>query len=103
MYKALYRNPKAIAATTHFIFPQYDWSIPGNILIDIHTIYLFVQHKFAVKKCFGVLQFFIESRYSLKVPKREIFDRSDFPDFYTIKSLLVGDFGVKIKIFFTNI
>ncbi len=26
-----------------------------------------------------------------------IFDRSDFPDFYTIKSLRVGDFGVKIK------
>jgi hypothetical protein len=36
---------------------------------------------------------------SLKVPKREIFDRSDFPDFYTIKCLHVGDFGVKIKIF----
>jgi hypothetical protein len=33
----------------------------------------------------------------LKVPKREIFDRSDFPDFYTIKPLRVGDFGVKIK------
>ncbi len=34
------------------------------------------------------------------MPKREIFDRSDFPDFYTIKSLRVGDFGVKIKFFF---
>jgi hypothetical protein len=33
----------------------------------------------------------------LKVPKRETFDRSDFPDFYTIKSLRVGDFGAKIK------
>ncbi len=33
----------------------------------------------------------------LKVPKREIFDHSDFPDFYTIMSLRVGDFGVKIK------
>ncbi len=33
----------------------------------------------------------------LKVPKREIFDRSDFPDFYTIKSLREGDFGFKIK------
>ena len=33
----------------------------------------------------------------LKVPKREILDRSDFPDFYAIKSLRVGDFGVKIK------
>ncbi len=38
-----------------------------------------------------------------KVPKREIFDRSDFPDFYTIKSLRVGNFGVKIKKKFTNI
>ncbi len=35
----------------------------------------------------------------LKVPKREIFDRSDFPDFYsyTMKSLRVSDFGVKIN------
>ncbi len=40
---------------------------------------------------------------NLKVPKREIFDRSDFPDFYTMKSLRVGDFGVKIKFFKTNI
>ncbi len=31
-----------------------------------------------------------------KVPKREIFDRSDFPDFYTINSIREGDFGVKI-------
>ncbi len=38
-------------------------------------------------------------QFDLKVPKREISDRSDFPDFYTIKSLRVGDFGVKIKIF----
>jgi hypothetical protein len=36
----------------------------------------------------------------LKVPKREIFDGSDFPDFYTIKPLRVGDFGVKKKNFF---
>ncbi len=32
------------------------------------------------------------------MPKREIFDLSDFPDFCTIKSLRVGDFGDKIKI-----
>jgi hypothetical protein len=38
-----------------------------------------------------------KKNFALKVPKREIFDRSDFPDFYTIKSLRVGDFGVKIK------
>ncbi len=40
---------------------------------------------------------------TLKVPKREIFDRSDFPDFYTIKSLRVGDFGVKRKKILQNI
>ncbi len=33
----------------------------------------------------------------LKVPKCEIFHRSDFDDFYTITSLCEGDFGVKIK------
>ncbi len=31
------------------------------------------------------------------MPKCEIFDRLDFSDFYTIESLRVGDFGVKIK------
>jgi hypothetical protein len=40
---------------------------------------------------------------SLKVPKREIFDGSDFPDFHTIKSLRMGDFGVKIKKCLKNI
>jgi hypothetical protein len=34
-----------------------------------------------------------------KVPKCEIFDRSGFPDFYTIKSLWEGDFVVKIFFF----
>ncbi len=33
----------------------------------------------------------------LKVPKYEIFDRWDFHDFYTIKSLEKSDFGVKTK------
>jgi hypothetical protein len=33
---------------------------------------------------------------SLKVPMCEIFDCKDFPDFYTLKSLSEGDFGVKI-------
>ncbi len=48
----------------------------------------------------------IMSSYSpvpLNVPKRDIFDRWDFPDFYTIKSLRVGDFGVKIKKILKNI
>ncbi len=38
----------------------------------------------------------------LKVPKREIFDSSDFPDFYTIKSSWVSDFLVKILTYFFN-
>ncbi len=38
----------------------------------------------------------------LKVPKREIFDRSDFPDFYTIKSSWVGDLMVKILTYYLN-
>ncbi len=36
---------------------------------------------------------------TLKVPKCEIFDRPDFHDFYPIKSLWEGDFGVKVKCF----
>jgi hypothetical protein len=42
----------------------------------------------------------LDTCFRLKVPKREIFDRWDFPDFYTIKYLRLGDFGVikkKIK------
>ncbi len=41
-------------------------------------------------------------RFRLKVPKREIFDRSDFPDFYTIKSSCVGDSVVKILTCYFN-
>ncbi len=46
---------------------------------------------------------FFRYHLTLKVPKREIFDRLDFPDFYIIKSLRVGDFGVKIKKILKNI
>jgi hypothetical protein len=38
----------------------------------------------------------------LKVPKREIFDHWDFPDFYTIKSSWVGDLLVKILTYYFN-
>jgi hypothetical protein len=34
------------------------------------------------------------------VPKREIFDRSNFPDFYAIKSSWVGDLVVKMLTYF---
>ncbi len=59
--------------------------------------------------CVGDLQVYITNQPVvckqawLKVPKREIFDRSDFPDFYTIKSLHVGDFRVKMGKIFKNI
>jgi hypothetical protein len=39
-------------------------------------------------------------RQALKVPKREIFDRSDFSDFYTMKSSWVGDLVVKILTYY---
>ena len=48
--------------------------------------------------CINIKIYRIRCSY-LKVPNHEIFDRSDFPDFYTVKSLRVGDFGVKIKNF----
>jgi hypothetical protein len=38
----------------------------------------------------------------LKVSKREIFDCSDFPDFYTIKSSLVGDLLATILTYYFN-
>ncbi len=45
----------------------------------------------------------IENRHNrLKVPKREIFDCSDFPDFYRIKSSWVGDLVVKILTYYFN-
>ena len=45
----------------------------------------------------------VPQQATLKVPKCEIFDRSDFHDFYPIKSLWEGDFGVKIKCLKKNI
>jgi hypothetical protein len=41
-------------------------------------------------------------KFALKVPKREIFDRSDFSDFYTIKSSWVGYLVVKILTYYFN-
>jgi hypothetical protein len=57
---------------------------------DIHFSFL---QGFTGKHC----RFRIDCNAVLKVPKREIFDRSDFPDFNTIKSLRVGNFRVKIN------
>jgi hypothetical protein len=44
----------------------------------------------------------ITRKTSLKVPKREIFNRSDFPDFYTIKSSWVGELLVKVLTYYFN-
>jgi hypothetical protein len=54
----------------------------------------------AERQGIGVSTFFIF--VYLKVPKREIFDRSDFSDFYTIKSSWVGDLLVKILTYYFN-
>ncbi len=53
--------------------------------------YLVLQHRGAAA-----------SRLPLKVPKCEIFDRSDFHDFYTIKPFWVADFGAKILTCYLN-
>jgi hypothetical protein len=61
-----------------------------------YSLGLLLIKKVPERLCFALV--LTQSRkYYLKVPKWEIFDRSDFPDFYTIKSLRVGDFGVKKK------
>ncbi len=44
----------------------------------------------------------LASGWCLKVPKREIFDRSNFPDFYAIKSSWVCDLVVKILTYYFN-
>jgi hypothetical protein len=38
----------------------------------------------------------------LKVPKREIFHRSNFPDFYAVKSSWVCNLVVKILTYYYN-
>ncbi len=49
------------------------------------------------------ISFFTSLFLYIKVPKCEIFDRTDFHDFYPIKSLWEGAFAVKIKRFKKNI
>ncbi len=75
--------------------PQFEWL--DNTLIHFHAS-LRTQYHASLR-----IQFHASLRMqfhaSLKVPKCEIFDRSDFHDFYPIKSLWEGDFGVKIKCF----
>ncbi len=54
----------------------------------------------------GVKQFLATKEVfwvNLRVPKCEIFDHSYFYNFYSIKSLCEGDFGVKIKVLYKNI
>ncbi len=53
-----------------------------------------------VTKIISVAVFGIDTY--LKVPKREIFDRSDSPDFYTIKYSWVGDLLVKVLTYYFN-
>jgi hypothetical protein len=76
------------------LLKQIGWISPPQRSTKSH-LYNFFQFLFRrINYCFSV--------GLLKVPKREIFDRSDFPDLYTIKSLFVGNFGVKITNFSSN-
>ena len=67
-----------------------------KILFSIRSFYT---HESLSNPTFRPIKSMCSATIPLKVPKREIFDRSDFPDFYTIKSRREGDFGVKIKKF----
>ncbi len=66
------------------------------MIIRMLTIASVVLASSAAQACFLIIE------PVLKVPKREIFDRSDFPDFYTIKSPWVGDLVVKILTYYFN-
>jgi hypothetical protein len=57
----------------------------------------FLEPKFRLfGKLTGLENLFTSIFSLLKVPKCEIFDRSDFHYFYSIKPVWVGDFGAKI-------
>jgi len=78
------------------------FSIPSYVLRALFSLSgSFVGHAlhYASLCLEGDFTFLQLSEIVLKVPKCEIFDRSDFHDFYPIKSLWEGDFGVKIKCF----
>jgi hypothetical protein len=76
---------------------KYISAVP-RIYLKLAPCFKYVLKKFYRKTTVRVQAFSTKIlSHNLKVPKREIFDRSDFPDFYTIKSLRVGDFGFKIK------
>jgi hypothetical protein len=50
----------------------------------------------------GLFKFLFAFNLSLKVPKCEILDRSDFHYFYTMKPFWVDDFVVKILTYYFN-
>ncbi len=84
----------------------FHWQFFPSVVILFYFIFLFTNSVCSLNKTFFMLHAVLSGMYdlhiyrtysTLKVPKREIFDRSDFPDLYTMKSLRVGDFGVKIK------
>ena len=67
-----------------------------NFVYSLLSLYTKLQNsRYTIQRGF-------EKNEPLKVPKREIFDRSDFPDFYTIKSSWVGDLLVKILTYYFN-
>jgi hypothetical protein len=82
--------------TSSALAPIESSPLRGNA--ELTQLVLYINHNFE-----GQLLFLIYSiQLALKVPKREIFHRSDFSDFYTIKSSWVGDLVVKILTYYFN-
>jgi hypothetical protein len=75
--------------------------------VSVHLLHVRIDSFFGVfseyvKYIPRIQRRFCVPQITLKVPKREIFDRSDFTNFYTIKSSWVGDFLVKILTYYFN-
>ena len=71
----------------------------GHVLTGLLQLEL-VQNQVELKQGKEILSY--RQNLFLKVPKCEIFDRSDFHYFYTIKPFWVDDFVVKILTYYFN-
>ncbi len=82
-----------LGSEAQFIVPDWGVKVDNGIELSYQQVRL---HRLA----HGRRNF--KDTNPLKVPKREIFDRSDFSDFYAIKSSCVGDLLVKILTYYFN-
>jgi hypothetical protein len=77
--------------THNLNYTKCSWYFLPNFLISVYCAMII-----------KVVRSLVGTVVGLKVPKCEIFDRSDFPDFYTIKSSWVGDLVIKILAYYLN-